>query len=106
MFGGTLGSAAAAAAILAADFVALTLFLNPEIRLRGEAGALLVSFFLPYLVLGTAPLALLGFLFPALSGGARASPPLLSGLPFFPRPPFPAPSPPPPPSPLNLPPSP
>src|SRR5216683_720752 len=84
MFRRTLGSAAAAAAILAADFVALTLFLNPELRLRGEAGALLVSFFLPYLVLGTAALALLGFLFHALSGGSRASPPLLSGLPFFP----------------------
>jgi predicted AlkP superfamily phosphohydrolase/phosphomutase len=84
VFRRTLGSAAVAAAILAADLVVLTLFLNPEIRLRGEALALLVSFFLPYLVLGTAALALLALLFHALWGGPRASPPLLSGLPFFP----------------------
>ena len=79
----SIASAAVAAAILAADLVLLTLFLNPETTLRRDGPALLLSLFLPYLLLATA-----GFALGALAGaGFRAWPraprPLLPGLPWF-----------------------
>src|SRR3989442_6483825 len=79
----TIASAAVAATILAADLVLLTLFLNPEATLRRDGLALLLSLFLPYLLLFTA-----GFTLAALAGtGSRGWPrpprPLLPGLPWF-----------------------
>jgi len=52
-------SALAASSLLAANLCALTLYLNPELTLRSEAPALLLSLFLPYLLLGSAAFLLL-----------------------------------------------
>src|SRR6266568_244355 len=78
----TVASAAAAAAILAADVVLLTLFLNPQATLRGD-GAGLLSIFLPYLTVATGLLAVLAFAGAALRGWPRGSRPPLPGLPWF-----------------------
>jgi predicted AlkP superfamily phosphohydrolase/phosphomutase len=58
----TAASAWLASLILAADLVALTLFLNPEASLLGDAGGLLLAFFLPCVALGTPALFLLALL--------------------------------------------
>jgi predicted AlkP superfamily phosphohydrolase/phosphomutase len=79
----TIASAAVAAAILAADLVLLTLFLNPEATLRRDGLALLVSLFLPYLVLGSAGFTLLVLAGAAFRGRPRAPRPPLPGLPWF-----------------------
>jgi predicted AlkP superfamily phosphohydrolase/phosphomutase len=67
----TLHSAAVASSVLAANLVVLTLFLNPELTLGGEARALLLSLFLPYLVLGVVALTLIAFLAGLLRLAAR-----------------------------------
>jgi predicted AlkP superfamily phosphohydrolase/phosphomutase len=79
----TIASASAAASILAADVVLLTLFLNPEATLRRDGAALLVSLFLPYLALGTAAFALLALADAVFRGWPRAPRPPLPGLPGF-----------------------
>src|SRR5262245_2552974 len=52
----TIRSAVVAAVVQAANLVVLTLFLNPELSPREEVGALLLSLFLPYVLLGTVAL--------------------------------------------------
>jgi predicted AlkP superfamily phosphohydrolase/phosphomutase len=79
----TIASAAVAATILASDLVLLTLFLNPEATLRRDGAALLLSLFLPYLVLGTASFALFALTGAAIRGWPRAPRPPLPGLPWF-----------------------
>src|SRR6185503_14845504 len=79
----TIASAAVAATILAADLVLLTLFLNPEATLRRDGAALLLSLFLPYLVLGTAAFVVLALMGAAIRGWPRAPRPPLPGLPWF-----------------------
>jgi hypothetical protein len=54
-----LRSAAVASSLLSANLVVLTLYLNPDLTLRGEARALFLCIFLPYLLVGTAVLLLL-----------------------------------------------
>ena len=79
----TIASAAVAATILAADLVLLTLFLNPQATLRRDGAALLLSIFLPYLVLVTAGFALLALTGAAFRGWPRGRRPPLPGLPWF-----------------------
>src|SRR5260221_10925817 len=77
-----LRSAAVASSLLAANLVVLTLYLNPDLRLRGEARALFLCLFLPYLLLGTAVLLLLA-LVPTLFRFWSRPPPLLPGWPWL-----------------------
>src|SRR5258706_8998089 len=77
-----LRSAAVASSPLAANLVVLTLYLNPDLRLRGEARALFLCLFLPYLLLGTAVLLLLA-LVPTLFRFWSRPPPLLPGWPWL-----------------------
>jgi predicted AlkP superfamily phosphohydrolase/phosphomutase len=79
----TVASAAVAATILAADLVLLTLFLNPQATLRRDGAALLLSIFLPYLVLVAAGFALLALTGAAFRGWPRGPRPPLPGLPWF-----------------------
>jgi len=79
----TVASAAVAATILAADVVLLILFLNPEATLRHDGAALLLSIFLPYLVLATAGFALVALTGAAFRGWPRGTRPPLPGLPWF-----------------------
>src|SRR5258706_14528742 len=57
-----LRSAAVASSLLAANLVVLTLYLNPDLTLRGEARALFLCLFLPYLLLGMAALLVLALI--------------------------------------------
>jgi predicted AlkP superfamily phosphohydrolase/phosphomutase len=78
----TLGSAAASAAILAAEVVLLALYLNPGVSLRREAPYLVLALFLPYALAGS-----LGLLAIALAGTLlrwpRAPRPPLEYVPWF-----------------------
>jgi hypothetical protein len=78
-----LGSAALAAALLAADVVVLTLYLNPVLVPRREAAALALSLFLPYLAGGTLALFGLALLGAALRGWPREPRPVVHGMPSF-----------------------
>jgi predicted AlkP superfamily phosphohydrolase/phosphomutase len=78
----TLASAALAAGILAADLVALTLFLNPGASLRRDAGGLLLAFFLPWVAALTPALFLLTLLGAAFRFWPRARAPW-PRLPWF-----------------------
>jgi predicted AlkP superfamily phosphohydrolase/phosphomutase len=79
----TLGSAALAAALFAADVVVLTLFLNPHATLRTDGPALLLCLFAPYWVAGTMALFLVTVAGAAVVGGPRAPRPPIEGLPWF-----------------------
>jgi predicted AlkP superfamily phosphohydrolase/phosphomutase len=79
----TIASAAVAAAILAADLVLLTLFLNPEASLGRDGPALLLSLFLPYVLLATAGFTLAALAGTGFRGWSRPPRPLLPGLPWF-----------------------
>jgi predicted AlkP superfamily phosphohydrolase/phosphomutase len=78
-----LGSAVLAAAIVAADLVLLTLFLNPEASLRRDAPALALALGLPYTAAATLAFVLAALVARALRGGAPARRPLLAGVPWF-----------------------
>jgi predicted AlkP superfamily phosphohydrolase/phosphomutase len=71
----TLASAALAASVLAADLVALTLFLNPEASLRRDGGGLLLALFLPCLLVATPALLLVSLAGAAFRFWPRARPP-------------------------------
>jgi predicted AlkP superfamily phosphohydrolase/phosphomutase len=83
MLARSAASAALAASLLAADLVLLTLFLNPEATLRRDGLGLLLSLFLPYLVLGTAAFTVLALLGAVVRGWPRAPRPPIEGLPGF-----------------------
>jgi predicted AlkP superfamily phosphohydrolase/phosphomutase len=76
-----LGSAAIAGFLLAADIAVLALFLVPDVSLRREAPALLVSLLLPYGVAGSVAFGTLGLLLHVL--GPRLARPPVPGLPYF-----------------------
>jgi predicted AlkP superfamily phosphohydrolase/phosphomutase len=78
----TLRTAFLAASILAADVVVLTLFLNPEARIRQDGGALALVVFLPYAILATA-LFLGAGLLASWWGWPRASRPAVVRYPWF-----------------------
>src|SRR5688572_10681311 len=71
----TLASAALASSVLAADVVALTLFLNPEASLRRDGGGLLLALFLPCLLVVTPALLGLSLLGAGFRFWPRARPP-------------------------------
>src|SRR5436190_7949784 len=83
MRGRTGLSAALAASLFAADLVILVLFLNPDVRLVGEAPALLLALFLPYFLVGAVGLLLLAGLVRLLPGMPRVRRPPLETLPWF-----------------------
>ena len=74
-------AAGLAALLLAADLVLLTLFLNPEVTLRGDAWALLTSLLLPWTALALPGLWLVVLVSSALPGWPRAARPPLEALP-------------------------
>ena len=82
MLARTLQSASLAASILAGSLVVLTLYLNPELLLRDEVGALFVSIFLPCALVGTAVLLLLALAASLVRWPLAARPPLPS-VPWF-----------------------
>jgi hypothetical protein len=79
----TLGSAAIAASIGAIALCTLTLYLNPGLPLRREAGALLSCLFLPWAAGGTLALALVAGAATAVRWWPRAFRPVIAGRPFF-----------------------
>jgi Type I phosphodiesterase / nucleotide pyrophosphatase len=79
----TLASAALAASVLAADLVVLVLYLNPTVDLRREAPALLLSVFLPAVVVGTAALTGVASLAALIRFWPRTTRPPLAGHPWF-----------------------
>jgi hypothetical protein len=79
----TLASAALAASVLAAEIVVLVLFLNPTASLSREAPALLLSFFLPAVVVGTAALTGVASLAALIRFWPRMTRPPLAGHPWF-----------------------
>jgi hypothetical protein len=72
-----------AAAMLAADLVLLTLFLNPGASLTGDGNALLLSLFLPYAAACAVALALALWVATMVRRWPRTPGPLLEGLPWF-----------------------
>jgi len=78
----TLPSAALASALLAGDIVGLTLLLNPNASLAGDANALLFALFLPYAAAGSVAFTLLAIVLVAL-GRPRMRRPPVEGLPWF-----------------------
>jgi len=70
-----------AALLLAADLVLLTLFLNPEVTLRGDGWALLTSLLLPWTAMALPGLWLVVAVSSALPGWPRAARPPLEALP-------------------------
>jgi Type I phosphodiesterase / nucleotide pyrophosphatase len=78
----TLASAALAASVLAADLVILVLFLNPMVALRREALALLLSLFLPALLVGTVALTGVASLAALFRFWPRTTRPPLAGHPW------------------------
>src|SRR5258708_3688338 len=70
-----------AALLLASDLVLLTLFLNPEVTLRGDAWALLTSLLLPWTAIALPGLWLVVAASSALPGWPRAARPPLEALP-------------------------
>jgi hypothetical protein len=79
----TLANAALAASVLAADLLVLVLFLNPTVELRREAPALLLSLFLPALVVGTGALTGVALLGALLRFWPQTTRPPLAGHPWF-----------------------
>jgi Type I phosphodiesterase / nucleotide pyrophosphatase len=79
----TLASAALAASVLAADLVVLVLFLNPAVELRREAPSLLLSFFLPAVVVATAALMGVASLGALIRFWPRTTRAPLAGHPWF-----------------------
>jgi hypothetical protein len=79
----TLASAALAASVLAADLLVLVLFLNPAVELRREAPALLLSLFLPALIVGTGALTGVASIGALIRFWPRATRPPLAGHPWF-----------------------
>jgi predicted AlkP superfamily phosphohydrolase/phosphomutase len=77
----TWAAAALAALLLAADVVLLTLFLNPEVTLRGDAPALLTALLLPWTALALPGLWVVIVLSRALPGWPVAVRPPLEALP-------------------------
>ncbi len=82
MFSRTVRSAAVASWLLAANLVVLTLYLNPEVTLLGEATALFLSLFLPYALLGTAAFLVFTLFHAAFRFGPRPGS-LLRGWPWL-----------------------
>ncbi|HSB62330.1 MAG TPA: alkaline phosphatase family protein, partial [Vicinamibacteria bacterium] len=78
----TIRSAAAASALLAANLVVLTLYLNPEATLRDDAPALLLSLFLPYAVAGAGAFLTLAILHAAFRFWPRPGS-LVAGWPWL-----------------------
>lgn len=78
----TLASAALASCLLAADVVALTLFLNPDASLGGDMGGLLLALFLPCVALVAPALFVLTLLGALVRFWPRARAPW-PGLPWF-----------------------
>jgi predicted AlkP superfamily phosphohydrolase/phosphomutase len=78
-----LASAALAAAIGAASLCALVLQLNPGLLLRREASGLVLSLFLPWLLVGTPALLLLALLGSVLRWWPRPFRPVVERRPFF-----------------------
>jgi predicted AlkP superfamily phosphohydrolase/phosphomutase len=70
-----------AALILAADLVLLTLFMNPEVMLRRDAGALAVSLLLPWTAMAAAGLWVVVVTSSALPGWPKAARPPLESVP-------------------------
>ncbi len=79
----TLASAALAASVGAASLCALALQLNPAIGLRGDALALLVALFLPWMLAGALALFLLALGASALRWWPRPFRPVVERRPFF-----------------------
>jgi len=79
----TLGSAALAASVLAANVVTLTLFLNPQIDLGKEAAALLLSLFLPFFFAGTLALLVVALLGTLVRFWPHSTRPPVEGRPWF-----------------------
>lgn len=77
----TAASAALAGALLAADLVLLTAYLNPGVSLRRDAIPLALCLFGPLLLASAAGLLLLAALLTPL--GVRAARPPVEGLPWF-----------------------
>src|SRR6266568_2220892 len=82
MFSRTVRSAAVASWLVAANLVVLTLYLNPEATLLGEAPALFLSLFLPYALLGTAAFLVFTLFHAAFRFGPRPAS-LLTGWPWL-----------------------
>jgi hypothetical protein len=82
MMARTLGSAALASSLLAANIVVLTLFLNPEAQLARDGSALFFCLFIPYFLGGTAALSAVGIIAGA-SGWRPVRRPPVDGLPWF-----------------------
>jgi predicted AlkP superfamily phosphohydrolase/phosphomutase len=82
MRGRTPASAALAGALLAANLVALTLYLNPERTLSGDPVPLLVGLFLPYALAFGAVFSLLALLGNAFRWWPRAYGPMVEGYPW------------------------
>ena len=78
----TVRSAAVASCLLGANLVVLTLYLNPESTLRGDAPALFLSLFLPYVVLGTTAFLVFTLIHAAFRFGPRPGS-LLTGWPWL-----------------------
>src|SRR2546426_3352927 len=78
----TIRSAAVASSLLGANLVVLTLYLNPEATLLGEALALFLSLFLPYALVGTAAFLVLTLFHAAFRFGPRPGS-LLGGWPWL-----------------------
>ncbi len=78
-----LASAALASSLFAGDLVLLTVFLNPEVRLRAEWPALLVSLFLPFAAMATVVLWLAAIGASLAPGLPRVRRPPLDALPWF-----------------------
>lgn len=76
-------SAALAAALLAADVVLLTLYLNPDVALGRELGSLLLALFLPYWFGGTLALLALAVLLGLVRVWPQALRPPIAALPSF-----------------------
>jgi predicted AlkP superfamily phosphohydrolase/phosphomutase len=79
----TVASAALAASLLAADMTLLTLFLNPQVTIRHDGGALLLALWLPYTGFLTLAYLLLALAGAAVRGWPRAEHPPIEGLPCF-----------------------
>src|SRR6266581_3194014 len=82
MFSRTVRSAAVASWLVAANLVVLTLYLNPEVTLLGEATALFLSLFLPYALLGTSAFLVFTLFHAAFRFGPRPGS-LLRGWPWL-----------------------
>jgi predicted AlkP superfamily phosphohydrolase/phosphomutase len=76
-------SAVLAATLLAGDVVLLTLFLNPHVSPRSDAGALLACLFLPYAAFGALVLWALAVLAAAFQGWPKSPRPPIEALPWF-----------------------